>query len=246
MSDEFYIGYGDKTPSKLARWIAWTSASLILLTAATGFALVSTQNGFYPSIFEYGTVREYSGVLSNTPAPTLRLGDENETLLLVAEGKHGLDHPLLSPAGAPVELTGTLIQRDNTRMLEVVSGSISTINSVAGTTSPDVVALGSRTFVGEIVDSKCFLGVMNPGEKTVHRACARLCIRGGIPPMLHVFDADAGERHLLLTNASGDHNALLDTVLPFVATPVTVTGELFRHGQLVELRIGSDAVQLLD
>jgi len=31
--------------------------------------------------------------------------------------------------------------------------------------------LGAATLRGEIVDSKCFLGIMKLGEKTVHRAC---------------------------------------------------------------------------
>ena len=39
---------------------------------------------------------------------------------------------------------------------------------------------------GEIVDSKCYLGVMNPGEGTVHRDCAARCLSGGLPPMLVV------------------------------------------------------------
>ena len=36
----------------------------------------------------------------------------------------------------------------------------------------------------EIVDSKCFLGVMTPGAGRTHSACASLCLRGGIPPAL--------------------------------------------------------------
>ena len=47
-------------------------------------------------------------------------------------------------------------------------------------------SLGKQTFVGEIVDSKCFLGVMNPGRLTPHRACAIRCISGGVPPVLLV------------------------------------------------------------
>jgi len=38
------------------------------------------------------------------------------------------------------------------------------------------------TYVGEIIDPKCWLGAMKPGSGLVHKACAELCIRGGIPP----------------------------------------------------------------
>jgi hypothetical protein len=50
--------------------------------------------------------------------------------------------------------------------------------------------LGAFTLVGEIVDSKCYLGIMNPGETNPHRECAALCIGGGIPPLIIAHDAD--------------------------------------------------------
>jgi hypothetical protein len=56
---------------------------------------------------------------------------------------------------------------------------------------------------GEIVDSKCFLGVMNPGERTVHRDCAIRCLSGGVPPMLAYRDA-AGTHLALLLGADAD------------------------------------------
>lgn len=48
--------------------------------------------------------------------------------------------------------------------------------------------LGETTLKGEIVDSKCYLGVMNPGNLKAHRACAINCIQGGVPPVLLVRD----------------------------------------------------------
>ena len=41
---------------------------------------------------------------------------------------------------------------------------------------------------GEIVDPKCFFGVMKPGEGKPHKDCAIRCILGGIPPVLKVTD----------------------------------------------------------
>jgi hypothetical protein len=52
------------------------------------------------------------------------------------------------------------------------------------------VSLGTQTLIGEIVDSKCYLGVMNPGALIPHRACAIRCISGGIPPVLLVRQSD--------------------------------------------------------
>ena len=56
---------------------------------------------------------------------------------------------------------------------------------------------GAVELTGEIVDSKCFLGVMVPGSGKTHKECASLCLRGGIPPALFVQDR-AGHSSLLL------------------------------------------------
>ncbi len=62
--------------------------------------------------------------------------------------------------------------------------------------------LGAVTLTGEIVDTKCHLGVMNPGEGKVHRDCAVRCISGGAPPVSGA-DQEGDTRLLLLTGADG-------------------------------------------
>ena len=88
-------------------------------------------------------------------------------------------------------LKGTWIHRGDQEMIEVVP------ETVANTTGADASAehsigayleLGETTPKGEIVDSKCYLGVMNPGNLKAHRACAINCIQGGVPPVLLVRD----------------------------------------------------------
>ena len=98
-----------------------------------------------------------------------------------------------------------------------------------------------RTLVGEIVDSKCYLGVMRPGRRRAHRACAALCIRGGIPPLL-VTRRPGGERwHLLLTAPGG--GPVGDAVLEVVAEPVVITGQVTRRGNLYYLAAGPEAIR---
>ena len=75
---------------------------------------------------------------------------------------------------------------------------------------------------GEIVDSKCYLGVMNPGRSKVHRDCAARCLRGGIPPMLVTADAT-----YLLAGAEG---------ADFVGETVQVEGDVERSGDTLILR----------
>jgi hypothetical protein len=98
----------------------------------------------------------------------------------------------------------------------------------------NTISLGRQVFRGEIVDSKCWLGVMNPGALTPHRACAVRCLSGGIPPILLVRRPDGPPLHLLLADANG--RPINDRILDLVAEPVTVEGELIQQGPLLVLR----------
>ena len=104
--------------------------------------------------------------------------------------------------------------------------------------------LGEQTFLGEIVDSKCFLGVMKPGHLKPHRSCAVRCISGGVPPVLLVRDADGNATYLLLVGSNGE--ALNHQVLDLIAEPVEVTGRLWRYDNWLVLRADLEAIRRLE
>ncbi|GMQ81270.1 MAG: hypothetical protein BMS9Abin05_0701 [Rhodothermia bacterium] len=248
MKDSFYIGYLPKAPRDLAKVMAVISAFLLTTTIAVSFLLVKSQDAFYPSRFEFGNTRTYEGWYQSHPVPSLivvgpGLSGLAVNYLLVAEGKHGAEEQLTGLKEGPVRLEGTLIQRDQMRMLEVVSGSVEEGSDAARFHGVESVPLGSVTLRGEIVDSKCFLGVMNPGDKTVHRACATLCIRGDIPPMLVLKNPDQTFEYLLLRGAHGER--INQAVLPYVARPVVVEGDLYRHGSWLEVRADPKTIKIL-
>ena len=81
--------------------------------------------------------------------------------------------------------------------------------------------LGTVQLTGEIVDSKCYFGVMNPGNGKVHRDCAARCISGGVPPAFLVRDASGHAETLLLANWKRE-------LLNHIAEPVTIRGRLVR------------------
>ena len=144
--------------------------------------------------------------------------------------------------GLDVLLTGTLVHADGRAMIELVPDKIEAV--AEGSASPAAAALGTRTLVGEIADSKCHLGVMNPGRRKVHRSCATLCIRGGIPPLLLVDRNDGSvERYLLV---APDGSAVNDAVLPLVADTVQITGEVVREDDLLVLRGEPSTYRRLD
>lgn len=97
------------------------------------------------------------------------------------------------------------------------------------------------TLQGEIIDPKCYLGAMKPGGGKTHKACAMLCISGGVPPMLVTRDVNQRETFFLLVTAGG--GVANELVLPFVGDPVEVSGQLERHGDLLTVQITAGGVR---
>lgn len=232
---EFFVGYAPRTPPRLARFVR-NIAALLLAVSATCVIVVATQQAaLSDSRFEYGVTRTLEGVVELAPYPLLRTprpGGGASAYLLVAPGKHGANELLAPFAGRPVRLRGSLVHHDGRTMLEVEPGSIALADVHVDARGAE--ALGRFTLRGEIVDSKCHLGVMNPGERRTHRACAKLCIRGGIPPLLWVEDQHGNVRRLLLVGLRGE--ALNDRVVELVGDPVEIEGEVERLDDLLILR----------
>lgn len=245
MNEEFYIGWQEKAPPGTGKAVrrAVSVVLAVLLAAASVGAL--SQRTIDRAVFEWGKVKEFSGILKAEPVPHLLVADANGTTFathyLVNPWKFGFDAALAKQFdGKPVTLRGTRIYRDDQMMIEVEPGSVAgragekIENGPATNTHSNVVSLGRQTFIGEIVDSKCFLGVMNPGQLKPHRACAVRCISGGIPPVLLVRRPTGNPLYFLLVSEEG--KPVNKQVLDLVAEPVEITGEVQRQGDLLILR----------
>ena len=116
-------------------------------------------------------------------------------------------------------------------MIEVEPASLSSTVSAG---SMDATALldqhdqGVVELKGEIVDSKCFLGVMVPGSGKTHKECASLCLRGGIPPALSVQDRAGHSSLLLLVGPTGD--PIGARALQVAGEAISLTGSIQRRG----------------
>jgi len=91
------------------------------------------------------------------------------------------------------------------------------------------------TLTGEVVDSKCYFGVMNPAEGRAHRACAVQCLRGGVPAVFVARDRTGATTHLLVTGPNGE--AINEALLPWTGEVVGASGEVVRQGQWLIWRI---------
>jgi nitrite reductase/ring-hydroxylating ferredoxin subunit/DMSO/TMAO reductase YedYZ heme-binding membrane subunit len=233
-ADEFYVGYRPAAPPALARRLRRVIGGLLPAGALVAAALASLQAPFAEATFEYGTVRTFAGRLSATPYPVLEAASDPAapSHLLVDRGKHGAAARVAGLAGRNVSLDGQLIERDGLAMIEMSAAAPADRGTAAPAASDR--SLGEQRLRGEIVDSKCHLGVMKPGEGKVHRACAARCISGGVPPVLWVRDVAGRSRYYLLLSRDG--GPLGRQVLDRVAEPVEVPGEVLRRGDLWLLR----------
>jgi len=257
--DDFYVGYVNETAPGIRRFARRLAVGLVVLTAAVGLCLALLLERFDEGVFEYGTVRDYEGELFVDPHPRLLTADgPAQGYLLVVEGKRGLkvDRRVSlawqSDPGVEARVSGTLIQSPEAAMLEVrslqVVGAGSEVRpEEARPSGPEAGGTvrfqvsdgdppeGYATYVGEIVDTKCYLGAMKPGRGKPHRDCASLCIRGGIPAALLVR-TESGERELVhLMNALG--TPVGPEVLEWIGEPVEITGILRRQNERLVLMV---------
>lgn len=230
-STEFYIGYAPGPPPRTGRTIFRAVIGLNAVAIPVALVLASAQHPFARSTFEFQRYREFAGVVELKPYPALVIehpgAQEYSQYLLVAPGKHGADTEARGFAGKTVVLRGSLIYRDGHTMVELVPGSLKEQRGAAA--EVPATNLGNVTVTGEIVDSKCYLGVMNPGRTKVHRGCAARCISGGIPPALVTADGF----YLLV---GGDGRPLNREVLGWVGETIAVNGNLQRSGETLILR----------
>ena len=230
-TNEFYIGYAQRAPRRIARTIFRAVIGVNVLGIAVAGVLIFAQQPFARSVFEFQQYRDFKGIIEMKPYPALLVehpgGKEYSRYLLVAPGKHGADAEVGSFESKTVSLRGSLIYRAGQTMLEVVPGSA---KEQPGVPLEDAeMNLGDIVIRGEIVDSKCYLGVMNPGQTKVHRDCAARCISGDIPPALVTSDG-------LYLLVGGDGRPLGREVLDWVGETIEVSGNARRSGETLMLR----------
>ncbi len=215
MKNEFYIGYQPKAPEQTASFIKKVIGVVGLGICVVALILAWGQKKFSPSVFDYGINSTVEGYYFEKPVPHIAvpLGINSagreffQNVLLVGFGKAGATNVMTklqsrkgkSLEGAKVELTGFMIYGNGKALLQVTEEDNSNIVFLSGATAPVQIldSMSVTTLNGEIVDPKCYFGVMKPGEGKAHRSCAIRCIAGGIPPVFHAIER---EEYFLIVN----------------------------------------------
>ncbi len=243
VDEAFYVGYLPM-PASLRRVMVFAAGVMLWVIAGFAFVWARAQQDPGAAVWNDGTPVTISGRIEMKPYPMLVTSDrtpdgEAVVYVLVEMGKRGAWERAMPMAGQMVSVTGYTLERDGRRIIELEDGA-DAIRPAQGAAANGAAVLEARdlglvTLVGEIVDTKCFLGAMKPGEGFTHKACATLCIRGGIPPTLVTRDERGARSYFLLTDEQGQ--MLDERLYPFVADPVRVRGRVVALGSVRQLRV---------
>jgi hypothetical protein len=244
-----FIGWAD-TPPADRRFFLRAGLALTAASGALGLGLAALQQRPGSGQWDPDAVREWRGFVSAEPYAMLRtldLGGGSRTALLACLGKCGVAARIGALAGRAVVVKGSLIQRGLHSMIAVDEAGDwirldSPMGNAQGLSFPAAEPLGAVSLQGEILDSKCWFGAMRPAIGKVHKACAALCIRGGIPPAFFARGRAGRNTLMLMTHAGRAHGPDL---LSLVADPVRVAGQVLRLGDLLLLDSSLTQIQRL-
>lgn len=234
---DFFIGWSARTPPSLARFsltvAALAVAAMVALALALGRAVDASAGDIIGEI-------AIAGILETAPYPLLRAPPDashpsGHAVMLAGDGKYGIGAAANTFAGRAIEARGALVRRGDLDML-VVSPEEGLSPSPAPIPPPAAATrLGRWRVSGEICDGKCTAGVMRPGNGLAHKACASLCLAGGVPA---VFVANApveGGQFLLLADAAGGPPPA--AMADLIAIPVTLEGDVERRDDLLVFHV---------
>lgn len=259
-----YVGYlGVPRTQALFLAVAVPLALGAIGVGAVGLAV--SQPAWGDAVWDTANVVEITGEYRSLPYPMVHRREPDGSIqshLLVRVGKLGAASVLSSESNAWLDGTlvtaqGWRLERDGRRMIELdlnddsasIEAALRTVDEPSPFTPRELELRGAEpvTIRGEIVDAKCFLGAMKPGRGRGHKACATLCVSGGIPPVLYSLDAEGRPRYHLLVDESGRGltGERLDELLPLVGEPVSITGAESRAGSCLVLRTTHNKIQPL-
>ncbi|MTI17141.1 hypothetical protein E1162_07790 [Rhodobacteraceae bacterium RKSG542] len=235
----FFIGWAKKPPKGLRPFLWAISAVLIGAAAGVSFGLGVSVPDPGSGSFQWGAgYQVLEGVVESKPYPVLRVkpeaaGDTAKTILLSGVGKRGVQTRADPLDGQNVKVGGVMLERGSISMLQVGGKvQITPLDKPADSYTPQAAEdLGKWRLTGEICDGKCYSGAMRPGIGLAHKACANLCIIGGIPPVFVTTGAVQGTNFFLLADPAG--NPVPEAIYDVVGRLVTLEGNVERRDDLL-------------
>ena len=229
-------------PRSTGKFLRNTLISTFLVIIVVAIYLVYFQKPFNDHVFEFGTSTEITGVYIADPFPMIQVTKDrpehvSKSILLVGFGKFGaksIIQEIEVKQGSldlqEITLRGTMIYGDGLALLELTDQTESFVKSTGNFRQPleFEMPFAQLEVTGEIVDSKCYFGVMKPGEGKIHKSCAIRCISGGIPPVIRVWQesSQSYDYHILTGEGGKEINSDL---LPFIGETITLSGNHYQQ-----------------
>ena len=233
----FFIGWSPASARPIAAFLAAVVVSGLIGLGGLAMALGSRVDD--PGAGDITGDRVLTGMLVEFPYPVLVL-DPDETypaghaVLLSGGGKRGVQGEAAKLAGQRLQISGTGVRRGSIDMLLVGEMKAAPASASGPPQAPALVPMGEWRLTGEICDGKCVTGVMRPGNGLAHKACANVCIMGGVPPVLVTTSKVAGTNFLLMGDPAG--KALPDAFRDHVGLPRQMEGTVERIADLLIFR----------
>jgi len=237
----FFIGWSNSNPRNLIKFVGRFAFGLFFLSLliAVGFTSKTKHNSI--SSFDYDHLKDVQGQLISSPFPAIRSisgKDRNGNILirtypLVNDSKFGANGIVdsikknFNTDRFLSRINGAIIKRGDAMAMELSNGKLSVKVLDKENNIPKIALekIADTSLLGEIIDPKCYLGAMNPGEGKPHRSCAILCIGGGIMPMLTFKTKDGKINYAVLLGENGER--INQEVLTYVAEPIRIKGRLY-------------------
>jgi len=230
----FFAGWSARSARPLAPFLA--GVALVLLFGFAALALALGRATDDPGGGLEIPNRTITGILVDGPYPYLltppdAASPRGHTVLLTAQGKVAIDADVRAFAGTYVSVPGLYMKRGGIDMLEVTD-----LPKPAGPAFavPAEEPLGTWRITGELCDGKCWIGWMRPGGGLAHKACANVCLIGGVPPVLVSTGEVAGSQFLLPLDPDG--RMLPDGFRDLVGIRIVYEGAVVRVGDLLIFR----------
>ena len=103
--------------------------------------------------------------------------------------------------------------------------SLIKIESESTSPAPIPSAPQAITVQGEILDPKCYFGVMKPAEGKIHKSFAIRCISGGIPPVFRqaTNNVEKPYDYYLMLDENGQ--SINQEILAFAGEDIVINGK---------------------
>ncbi len=250
--NEFYIGWMPAAPEGFAKHVRKVVIILVILVVAAGIILSLFQRKFSTSSFEFGQLTEVSGIYQQFPVPSIKVitgrdvfGNSSYiTMPLVGYGKFGAEGVVadlekeknITLNKKEITLKGTLLYNDGKTLLQIDKNDDPLIQVSDGQVtknSPVIKELGIVQLTGEVLDPKCYFGVMKPGHGKPHRDCAIRCIAGGMSPVFWVRNEQGEANYYLILDENG--KKMNEALQDHIAEPVSLTAKAVQYDDWIVL-----------